>query len=397
MKNVKKRIDLILGIRPDIIRASSIINMLRENTDIDFRFIWSGQHYSSNLKDVFFQELEVGFPNVELSIKGKTDSELVADLILKLGNFYENNKSDLSVYLGDTNTVMGSICSAQNQIPIFHIEGCMRSYDWSMPEEKYRTTVDHLSDRIYAYFEEYKQQGISEGINPSSILVTGNIIVDVLNKHYFNKIDKFKFAQNKKLFEKYNLREKEFVFATSHRRENILDINGLQNIKKLFAQSRKPVLFAAGYRTQAMIKEFGIEFENTQIIDPIGYEDLLTLVTNAFGVFTDSGTLVEEACVLGVPCIQMRRSTERPQVYDAGGTVKFNPLDQHSVETIEETLSKLDFIITKSWKHNLGDGTASDKIVDDIINLALTKETFSNHSREALHLNTSRAYSKENY
>lgn len=395
MSTRKKQIDLILGIRPDIIRASSIINMLRENTDIDFRFIWSGQHYSSNLKDVFFQELEVGFPDVELGIKGKTDSELVADLILKLGTYYESNKSDLSVYLGDTNTVMGAICSAQHQIPIFHIEGCMRSYDWSMPEEKYRTTIDHLSDRIYAYFDEYRQQGISEGINPASILVTGNIIVDVLNQHYFNKIEKYQFVQNTKLFEKYNLKKKEFVFATSHRRENILDINGLQNIKKLFSHSRNPVLFAAGYRTQAMIKDFGLEFENTQIIDPIGYEDLLTLVTNAFGVFTDSGTLVEEACILGVPCIQMRRSTERPQVYDAGGTVKFNPLEQQSVETIEEILCKLDSITTKSWEHNLGDGTASTKIVDDIIKIALNKETFSSHSREALHLDTSRAYSKE--
>jgi UDP-N-acetylglucosamine 2-epimerase (non-hydrolysing) len=397
MKNGKKQIDLILGIRPDIIRASSMINKLRENLDIDFRFIWSGQHYSNNLKDVFFQELEVGLPNVELNIEGKNDSELVSDLILKLGKFYEINKSDLSVYLGDTNTVMGAICSAQHQIPIFHIEGCMRSYDWSMPEEKYRTTIDHLSDRIYAYFEEYKQQGISEGINPSSILVTGNIIVDVLNKHYFNKFEKFQFGNNIKLFKKYDLKQKNFVFATAHRRENILDISGLQNIQKLFAHSRHPVLFAAGYRTQAMIKKFGLEFENTQIIDPIGYEELLKLVTNSYGVFTDSGTLVEEACVLGVPCIQMRRSTERPQVYDAGGTIKFNPLNQHSVETIKETLSKLDFISSKIWKHNLGDGTASEKIVDDIIKLALTKDSFSNHSREALHFDTNRAYGKEIY
>jgi UDP-N-acetylglucosamine 2-epimerase (non-hydrolysing) len=321
----------------------------------------------------------------------------VSDFVLKLGTFYQNNKSDLSVYLGDTNTVMGSISSAQYQIPIFHIEGCMRSYDWTMPEEKYRTIIDHLSDRIYAYFEEYKQQGISEGLNPSSIIVTGNIIVDVLNKHYFNKIEKFQFEQNKKLFEKYNLKKKEFIFATAHRRENILDLRGLQNIQKLFANSRYAVLFAAGYRTQAMIKKFGLEFENTLIIDPIGYEELLILVTNSYAVFTDSGTLVEEACVLGIPCIQMRRSTERPQVYDSGGTIKFNPLDQDSAETIREMLIKLDSISSKIWKHNLGDGTASRRIVDDIINLALTKDTFSSHLPESLHLDTTRAYSKENY
>jgi UDP-N-acetylglucosamine 2-epimerase (non-hydrolysing) len=389
---MRKKIDLVLGIRPDIIRASSIINLLREEKEIDFRFIWSGQHYSNNLKDVFLEQLEVGFPDVELDISGDSDYSLVSDLINKLGAFYENHPSDLSIFLGDTNTVMGAISAAQHQIPIFHIEGCMRSYDWSMPEEKYRTIVDHLSDRIYAYFDEYKNQGVAEGLNPSSIVVTGNIIVDILSKNFFDKIEKYSYENNKEIFKRYNLERNKFIFATAHRRENILDLAALKQIKSLFENVKVPVLFAAGYRTQAMIKEFNLEFKNTKIIDPIGYQELLILASNSLGVFTDSGTLIEEACVLGIPSIQMRRSTERPQVYDAGGTVKFNPHHEYSEDYVTDTLRKFDSILGKKWEHNLGDSNSSVRIVNDIKKLANENQSFSNHSISNLHLNYLRAY-----
>ena len=389
---MRKKIDLILGIRPDIIRASSIINSLRQEKEIDFRFIWSGQHYSDNLKDVFFKQLEVGFPDVELDISGDSDYALVSDLINKLGAFYENHPADLSIFLGDTNTVMGAISAAQHQIPIFHIEGCMRSYDWTMPEEKYRTIVDHLSDRIYAYFDEYKIQGIAEGLNPNSIEVTGNIIVDILNKNYFDKIEQYDYESNKALFKSYNVEKNRFIFATAHRRENILDLDALKQIKSLFENAKVPVLFAAGYRTQTMIEEFKLEFKNTIIIDPIGYQELLILASNSLGIFTDSGTLIEEACVLGIPSIQMRRSTERPQVYDAGGTVKFNPLLEHREDYVIDTLRKFDSILGKKWVHNLGNGKSSERIVNDIKKLANENKSFSNHSLNNLHLNYQRAY-----
>jgi UDP-N-acetylglucosamine 2-epimerase (non-hydrolysing) len=344
------------------------------------------------LKDVFFEQLEVGFPDVELNISGDSDYSLVSDLINKLGAFYENHPSDLSIFLGDTNTVMGAISAAQHQIPIFHIEGCMRSYDWSMPEEKYRTIVDHLSDRIYAYFDEYKNQGVAEGLNPSSIVVTGNIIVDILSKNFFDKIEKYSYENNKEIFKRYNLERNKFIFATAHRRENILDLAALKQIKSLFENAKVPVLFAAGYRTQAMIKEFKLEFKNTKIIDPIGYQELLILASNSLGVFTDSGTLIEEACVLGIPSIQMRRSTERPQVYDAGGTVKFNPHHEYSEDYVTDTLRKFDSILGKKWEHNLGDSNSSVRIVNDIKKLANENQSFSNHSISNLHLNYLRAY-----
>src|SRR6476660_5840253 len=156
---MKKKLALILGIRPDVIRASLVLNALRAQTDFETVFIWSGQHYSDNLKDIFFRELKVKPPEVELNATGNTDAEVSSSVISKLYPALEKLKPEAVVFLGDTNTVMGCLAAAQLNIPIVHIEGCMRSYDWRMPEEKYRTTIDHLSDVIYAYFDEYKANG----------------------------------------------------------------------------------------------------------------------------------------------------------------------------------------------------------------------------------------------
>ena len=185
----KKKLAIILGIRPDVIRASLILNSIREVDEFDVRFIWSGQHYSDNLKDVFFRELNVRPPDIELGAGGDTDAEISAAVISKLYPVLKELQPEAVVFLGDTNTVMGCLAAAQLNISIVHIEGCMRSYDWRMPEEKYRGTIDHLSDVIYTYFDEYKQQGVAEGLNPKSIVLVQNLIVDVLNAYYFANKD----------------------------------------------------------------------------------------------------------------------------------------------------------------------------------------------------------------
>ena len=171
-----KPILMVLGIRPDVIRASIMLRELRSRLGSIFKLVWSGQHYSDNLKDVFFRELEVLPPEIELNISGDTDADLVSSMISELSKILVEESPQAVIFLGDTNTVTGAIAAAQLNIPIIHIEGCMRSYDWRMPEEKYRTLVDHLSDYIYAYLPEYKRQGTAEGIPAENIVVTGNPI-----------------------------------------------------------------------------------------------------------------------------------------------------------------------------------------------------------------------------
>lgn len=182
---------LILGIRPDLIRASRVLHMLKNQDCVKFSFVWSGQHYADNLKDVFIRDLALPRPDVELDAHGETDAAVVASVIERLSGLLSDVRPDAAVFLGDTNTVMGCIAAAQLNIPVVHIEGCMRSYDWRMPEEKYRTIIDHTADLIYTYFPEYKEQGAREGLNPRNIVVIQNLIVDVLNHYYFDRLAEY--------------------------------------------------------------------------------------------------------------------------------------------------------------------------------------------------------------
>lgn len=375
-----KTLLMVLGIRPDVIRASIMIRELRLALGSGFKLVWSGQHYSDNLKDVFFRELEIAPPEIELGIEGSSDAELVASMISNLSVVIEREKPLAVVFLGDTNTVTGSIAAAQLNVPVVHIEGCMRSYDWRMPEEKYRTIADHLSDLIYCYLEDYKAQGIAEGIPEENIVVTGNPIVDVIHEYFLSgklRMPEKDFAQ---LLEgKYGLVDNVFFVMTCHRRENIENKDSLLNILRLVETSPFPVLFPAGYRTQRMIQVFELMLpKNLKLVDPIGYLELLELITSSKGVITDSGTVVEEAAVLGIPTIQMRKSTERPQVYTCGASIKFDPSDLRDVESKIDKLLRMN---GSAWNHPFGDGKASLRIVDDLVR-RFEINAFAGHQKE---------------
>lgn len=368
---------MVLGIRPDVIRASIILRELRASLGNNFKLIWSGQHYSENLKDIFFGELEVKKPDIELNIEGNSDAELVTSTILKLSKVFQEIKPSVAVFLGDTNTVTGTIAAGQLNIPIVHIEGCMRSYDWRMPEEKYRTIADHLSDYIYAYLDSYKAQGIAEGIPDSNIAVTGNPIVDVLEEYFLSGKLRMNEVNFKTLLKnKYDILNEDFLVMTCHRRENVEDENSLKKVLELANSFDKKIIFPAGYRTQKQIKLFKLSVpKNVTLVDPVGYLELLELIFASKGVLTDSGTIIEEAAILGIPAIQMRKSTERPQVYEFGSAVKFDP---NSNSLPIEVINKFAKIKAGAWKHNFGDGKASYRIVEDLVS-RFKSQNFNGH------------------
>ena len=370
-----KDLAIILGIRPDVIRASKILKLLEDQNEIEFDFIWSGQHYSENMKDTFFNQLNVLKPNYEFEVNKNSDATIVASTIENLYNHFSNHKYKAAVFLGDTNTVMGSIAAAQHNIPIVHIEGCMRSYDWRMPEEKYRTIIDHLSDRIYAYLDNYKKQGLNEGISENIIKVTGNPIVDIINENleFFDSGSKFLPK------DVLNLIEKKFVLVTCHRRENILNPQSFENIINLLNNIENTnVIFPMGYKTQEILRESNCELGNhINVIDQIGYLEFMYLLKNSEYVATDSGTVVEEACILGIPSIQMRYSTERPEVYDVKASVKFDPTVND--DSVISVINKVNGLISTKWSNPFGDGTASEIIVNDLVELS-KQNNFKKHN-----------------
>lgn len=381
----KKKIVFVLGIRPDIIRAALIMKFLKRAVDIDVIFVWSGQHYSDNLKGVFFREFDMPEPDYDLGCSGDTDAEIASQLIAKLYNILVEVKPACVAFLGDTNTTIGCIAAAQLDIPIIHVEGCWHSYDWRMPEEKFRTMIDHLSDVIYTYEEEYKLRGVAEGLNPRNIVVVRNPIVDILNNFYFGSEDKYHLDTNASFFLERHIKKNEYYLMTCHRRENVHVRHSFESIMNLVEQSKYPVYFPASYRTQRVMKEYGISaVKNLSVVDPVGYEEMLTLMVNARGVITDSGTVPEECSVLNIPCVQMRKATERPQVYDVGGCVKFDP---DKIENYPPNLiyRKLESLVGKKWAHTLGDGRSSERIADDMIH-RVRNNNLRGHMYEHNHL-----------
>jgi len=385
------KLAFILGIRPDVIRATLILQQLRQCQDLETVFIWSGQHYSDNLKSIFFRELKTPPAQIDLEAGGETDAEVVASVISRLYPVLREINPVAAVFLGDTNTTAGSIAAAQLNIPIVHIEGCMRSYDWRMPEEKYRTVTDHLSDVIYAYFDEYKTQGVREGLNPENIVVVGNPIVDILNYQYFSRRDFYDRMATDEFFSSRGLAPSDYYLMTCHRRENVDRASSLDAILNLACRAPHKVYFPASYRTQKLIRERSITVPpNLIVVDPIGYDEFLCLMVNSRGVMTDSGTVVEEACVLQVPSIQMRRSTERPQIYDAGGSVKFDP-SETELYPADVVWAKLESLQGKTWEHGLGDGRSSERIATDLHRRFLEKN-LARHKPEMYHIPVDRAY-----
>lgn len=385
---------LILGIRPDLIRASRILHMLKEQDEVEFTFVWSGQHYADNLKDVFIRDLELPTPDIELGAGGDTDAAVVGSVVERLSALLTETRPDVAVFLGDTNTVMGCIAAAQLNIPVVHIEGCMRSYDWRMPEEKYRTIIDHTADVIYTYFPEYKEQGVREGLNPRNIVVIENLIVDVLDHYYFQRKDEYDAYASPEFFAERGVERDAFYLMTCHRRESVESPEPLKAILDTIAQSPWPIYFPASYRTQRRLKEFGFSVpSNVTMVDPIGYRELLALLGNSRGALTDSGTVVEETAVIGVPSLQIRKATERPQVYDCGSSVKFDPARPADYPP-EQLFGKLDRLYDQQWEHALGDGHASERLVEDLLRRVQT-DTIRGHRAEDSHIDVSRSYRED--
>jgi UDP-N-acetylglucosamine 2-epimerase len=391
---MKKRLAFVLGIRPELIRASLIIKQLRRYSNLELVFIWSGQHYSDTLKSVFFRDLDVAPAEIDLECRGSTDAEIVASVIARLFPVLAGLRPEAAVFLGDTNTTLGAIAAAQLNIPIVHIEGCLRSYDWRMPEEKYRTIVDHVADVIYTYNEEYKEQGVREGLNPANIVVVGNPIVDVLNEYYYARRKTYEAMASDDFFQRRGLKRGQFFLMTCHRRENVHIEESFRAILDLMSAAPYPVYFPASYRTQKVIAESRLQLPETlRMVDPIGYEEMLALMVNARGVITDSGTVVEETCVLGIPSLQLRKATERPQVFDVGSSVKFDPA-QAARYPAATVFRKLEALRGRTWQHNLGDGRSSERIAVDL-HRRLIEGDLARHKPHHYHLPILRSYRED--
>lgn len=353
------KIAIIIGTRPEIIKVSSIIRECIARK-IEYFIIHSNQHYSENMDAVFLKELELPLSKYNLNVGSGLHGEITAKIILGLEKILIKEKPDWVLVQGDTNTVLaGALTAAKLQIKIGHIEAGLRSYDRSMPEEINRIITDHISDSLFAPTQKQAGILISEGILSEKIIVSGNTIVDAV-------------YQNLELIEKHpefdRYRSEKYFLLTIHRPSNV---DSKENLSKLLSAitsvSKKHkyyVYFPIHPRTKKQIEKFGIKIDQNciKIIDPVGYLEMLALEKNAGLIFTDSGGVQEEACILQVPSVTIRENTERPETLEVGSTILVGNNRQKIVAGTEIMLKK-----RRDWSNPFGDGNASKNIVDRIL------------------------------
>lgn len=357
----KTKVMSLLGIRPDLIRMSKLLKMLDNSNIIDHVFVHTGQHYSENLDKIFYDQLNIRTPDMNLGV-GKPGQSLgaqLASLMIKVEEALDYYNPNYVILLGDTNTALASIIIARKNIKLIHIEAGMRSFDWRMPEEKNRIVADHLSDILYIYLQDYANHAILEGIDPTKISIVGNPIVDIVNEwsDTIDSVDISNITNN----------SNNFMFSTIHREENVENYESLKSIisalEIISKIENKELILTLMPRTKSAFEKFSIDYSKLKTVEPVGFMECLALQKRASLIFTDSGTIQEESCILGTKCLTLRNSTERPQAMECGA----GALAGTDVESILSSYYKLKDL-PNNWNQPFGDGNSSERIIKDLEN-----------------------------
>jgi UDP-N-acetylglucosamine 2-epimerase (non-hydrolysing) len=366
---LKKKICIIYGTRPEIIKLSPLIRYCREKK-IDFFCIHTGQHYSYQMDEIFFKELNLPLPKYKLHIKSKApymQGNHTGKMMMEIEEILLREMPYCVVVQGDTNTVLAGAMTAEKistthnftgfNIKVAHVEAGLRSYDRNMPEEVNRFIADHLSDFLFTPTAKQKSLLIKEGVPQKWIYVTGNTIVDAVEQILTQAEAK------SSILEKLNLKSKSYILLTLHRQENVDSRKVFGDILKGLVLAGKkfnlPVIFPMHPRTVKMVKRFNLTLpECIKTITPVGFLDFIWLEANAFLVMTDSGGLQEESCILKVPCVTLRNNTERPETVSVGSNIVSGTNPQRIFKAaIKMSKTK------KSWRNPFGDGKAGERMV----------------------------------
>ena len=329
-KDIKKSLKVmtILGTRPEIIRLAAIIKKM--DKFCNHILVHTGQNYDYELNKVFFEDLDLRQPDIQLEVKSNTLHGQIANIINQTGEVMEKERPDAVLVLGDTNSALSLINAKRLKIPIFHMEAGDRSFDENVPEELNRRIVDSISDVVIAYTEYSRRNLLREGIHPSKIFVSGSPIREV----YAGMMSKFK---RSKVLKELKLTPKKFFTASIHREENV-DISGglelmVQSYNALVDKYGFPIVVSTHPRTMNRLKERKLlDKANKKIIwhKPFGLIDYVWLQLNSFCVVSDSGTIHEDSSILNFPAIAIRKSTEKAESIDAGHSI-ISGLDPESV------------------------------------------------------------------
>lgn len=361
------KITLIAGARPNFMKIAPIIHQLikerdRRGSNIDFRLIHTGQHYDKKLSGTFFEELNIPEPNVNLGVGSGSQAEQTAGIMIAFEKELINNPTDMVVVVGDvTSTMACSIVAKKLHTRVAHVEGGIRSFDLSMPEEINRMITDSITDYFYVTSEVAIKNLKNIGIKEECIVFVGNTMIDTL-------ISNFKRFKKPSIFTSLFLKKKEYIVLTMHRPANVDQEIKLKNFLEEIITSSKglPIVFPAHPRTNNILSKLSINAKNLHVIDPLSYLEFNYLVNNSFCVITDSGGITEETTYMKIPCLTLRDNTERPETISIGT----NELVGTDPRNIKKALDK---IFLGEWKEGgipkFWDGKTSERIINHLLTI----------------------------
>lgn len=363
------KVVIIAGARPNFMKVAPIIKCIRmraseparNGTHVSYRLVHTGQHYDEKMSDIFFTELGIPAPDINLEVGSGSHAVQTANVMTKFEPVCEQEKPDWVVVVGDVNSTMACtlVCSKLG-IKVAHVEAGLRSYDRNMPEEVNRIVTDSLADLLLTPSADGNENLKKEGVPESKIKLVGNVMIDALVAN----LDQ---ARASKLPEKLELKPKGFVYVTLHRPSNVDHQASLTTIMGELKRIARdwPVVFPMHPRTRKMCGQFGISLEDEKglrILDPIGYHDSLCLTESARFILTDSGGLQEESTYFKTPCLTLRPNTERPITITHGS---------NKLTTVTSLATDIDAVLRQSGAVSrippFWDGKAAERIVDELV------------------------------
>ena len=363
-----KRIDLIAGARPNFMKIAPIIDALNaaetRGGSLRFRLIHTGQHYDRAMSGSFFEELGIPDPDINLEVGSGTQAEQTAAIMVSYENVLLKEKSDLCLVVGDvTSTMACSIVARKLGMLVAHVEGGIRSGDWTMPEEINRVVTDSITNWFFTTSETANDNLRRAGVTDDRIFFVGNTMIDTLLKH----LPRLRLPA---CWESLKLAPGNYFVVTLHRPANVDGEQQLLQLLQAIAEGTcgLPVVFPVHPRTAKNLRDLDSKTPQLNYVDPLGYLEFNYLVKHARGVITDSGGITEETTVLGVPCLTLRDNTERPETV----TVGTNELIGTNPAKLPPALARL---MAGQWKSGSippkWDGKAAERIVEHLERLLL--------------------------
>ena len=359
-------------------KIAPVISALRVEPDpLKTFLVHTGQHYDHSMKDAFFGQLGIPAPDIDLEVGSGTHATQTAEVMLRFEPVLDEVRPHAVILVGDVNSTLAcALVAAKKEIPVFHVEAGLRSFDRSMPEEINRVLTDQVSELLFTTEKSARQNLTQEGVEEKRIHFVGNVMIDTLKRHLDNAVPpETTLARHGAAPDRFMGSRVGFGVVTLHRPNNVDDPSVLRRLMETLAEvSRKvPLVFAVHPRTEHQLKKSGVEAsENGSLLltPPLGYLEMLGLMSKARLVLTDSGGMQEETTALGIPCLTLRPNTERPVTVEEGTNTVVGSDPRRICAAVNEILESGGKTgrIPELW-----DGRAAERIKAVIIEWTLQK------------------------